>query len=151
MMEKNKVELKAIVEDSLIELIVQDIQSTKTTPIPLPLAHLAEICRAIYKKNEKVYQDNGIDYSDASGEKNLKDIEEAIVHLRNLEVVKTSYEDRIRGTVFSWQYPPVDGNSTILLTEFCNGVVSLTRVPKTSIKIRLERDVIGIAPIEPKE
>jgi len=148
--EKNKVELKPIIEDSLVELIVQDIQGTKTTPIPLPLAHLAEKCLPIYKRFEKIYNDNGIDYSD-TGEKNIKDVEEAIKHLRNLEVEKTSWEDKLRGTMFGWHYPPVDGSSTILLTEFTDDVLSLTKVPETKIKIRLEKDVIGIAPISSEE
>ena len=150
MMEKNKVELKNLVMDGLVELHIQDIRSASKDPIPLALIRKAEICKSIYKRNEKVYQDNGIDYSD-TGEKNIKDVEEAIIHLRLLEVERTSYEDRLRGTVFVWHFPPIDGNSTILLTDFTEDVLSLTGVPQTSIRIRLERDVIGISPIPKKE
>ena len=150
MIEKEKVTLQPMVMDSLVELIIQDIQSTKMTPIPLALVHLSEKCLPIYKRFEKVYNDNGINYGEV-GEKNIKDVEEAIKHLRNLEVEKTSWEDKLRGTMFNWHYPPVDGSATILLTEFTDNVISLTKVPEISIKIRLERDVIGISPIEPKE
>lgn len=145
--EKSKVELKPITEDSLVELIVQDIQSTKTTPIPLPLAHLAEKCIPIYKRFESIYQEHGIDYSN-TGEKNLEDVKEAIIALRLLEVIKTSYEDKIRGKVFVWNYPPVDGSSCILLVQFTEDIVSLTRVPEKSIEIRLREGVIGVSPIE---
>lgn len=146
MPEKNKVELKPMVKDALQNLVIQDIRTAKD-PMPLPLVHLAEKCISIYIRNEETYQDYGIDYSLETGEKNLKDVEEAIKTLRELEVDKYISDNpnkAVGGQIIHWHYPPVDGDATILLNRFTDDVLSLTEIPKYEIRIKLEEGVIGI-------
>lgn len=149
MVEKSKVELKPMVKDALQNLVIQDIRTAKE-PIPLPLVRLSEKCISIYIRNEKTYQNHGIDYSLDSGEKNIKDVEGAISILRGLEVEKMIYDNpnkAIGGQVIHWRYPAVDGDATVLLSRFTDDVLSLTEIPRYEIKIMLERDVIGIAKV----
>lgn len=145
-----KVKLQKAIMDALVELVIQDIKLASQNPIPLALIHLAEKCLPIYKRFEHTYLNDDIDYSD-TGNKKIKDIENAINKLRNLEVEKVMYtpktSESVVGQVTVWRYPPVDGFCTILLTAFCDDVLSLTAVPREEIKIRLESAAIGIAPI----
>lgn len=144
---KSKVELKKMVKDSLEELVIQDITMTRKNPIPLSLIRLSEKCIPIYIRNEEIYQNNKIDYSKESGEKNLEDVKDAIKTLRNLEVEKSSYDNpnkEIGGRIFTWHYPAVNGDATILLSIFTDDVLSLTEISKADIKIRLEASAMGV-------